>query len=37
LSKIAKAMDVHIGELFLKPREGDKPPTTLKAGRKKAR
>lgn len=37
LSKIAKAMDVHIGLLFQEPRDGDKPPTTLKAGRKKSR
>ncbi len=37
LSKIAKAMDIHIRELFLEPREGDRPPATLKAGRKKGR
>lgn len=34
LSKIAVALDARMLELFVEPKEGEKPPTTLRAGRK---
>jgi transcriptional regulator with XRE-family HTH domain len=35
LAKIAKALDVHIGQLFREPEPGEVVPSTLRAGRKK--
>ncbi|TGR01287.1 XRE family transcriptional regulator [Mesorhizobium sp. M4B.F.Ca.ET.190.01.1.1] len=37
LEKVAIALDVHIAQLFREPDPGEQVPTTLKAGRKKAR
>jgi transcriptional regulator with XRE-family HTH domain len=36
LEKVAKALDVHIAQLFREPDPSDEVPATLKAGRKKS-
>ncbi|MEI8698133.1 helix-turn-helix domain-containing protein [Mesorhizobium sp. ISC15] len=36
LEKIAKALDVHIAQLFREPEPSEGVPATLKAGRKKS-
>lgn len=34
LDRIAKALSVQLGEFFLRPKAGEKPPGPLRAGRK---
>jgi transcriptional regulator with XRE-family HTH domain len=35
LDRVASALDVAVAELLLVPKAGEKPPTTLRKGRKK--